>query len=67
MKLNWVPVGGGVHSPEQVQRLFRALFHPRAHASAVVREIDEKIATLPGLAGLRLMSDYFSRAGLVSP
>lgn len=65
MKLNWVPVGAGVHSPEQVQRLFRILFYPRSHATEVIQGIDTKIATLPGLAGLSLMDDYFGGAGLV--
>jgi hypothetical protein len=65
LKLNWVPVGAGVHTPEQVQRLFRILFYPRDQAAQIVRDIDGKIATLPGLEELSLMQRYFARAGLV--
>ena len=65
MKLNWVPVGGGVHTPAEVTRLFQTLFFPRHEALETVRAIDAKIASLPGLEGLTLMQSYFERAGLV--
>lgn len=63
LRLNWVPVGAGVHSPPEVARLFRVLFYPREDARAVVQEIDRRVERLPGLSGLRLMEGYFSRAG----
>lgn len=65
LSLNWLPVGAGVHSPEQVARLFRILFYPRAQASHTVREIDAKIALLPGLSNLTLMERYFRHVQLV--
>ena len=65
MKLNWVPVGGGVHTPDEVRRLFQILFYPHLDACETVRGIDAKIASLPGLENLQLMHDYFGRAGLV--
>lgn len=61
----WVPVGAGVHRPDEVHRLFRALFYPRADAAALMQSIDAKIAELPGLEELSLMQRYFSRAQLI--
>lgn len=65
LELNWVPVGAGVHTPEQVARLFRALFYPVDQAREMVADVDQRIADLPGLEGLGLMQGYFRRAGLV--
>jgi hypothetical protein len=65
LRLNWVPVGAGVHTPEQVARLFRVLFYPRAAARETVLGIDTKLDSLPGLERLALMQGYFARAGLV--
>jgi hypothetical protein len=65
LRVNWVPVGAGVHTPEQVGRLFGYLFYPRPDALETVRAIDSKIAALPGLADLTLMERYFRRARLV--
>jgi hypothetical protein len=65
MRFNWVPVGAGVHTPAQVERLFRVLFYPRARASQVVASIDSKICSLPGLRGLEPLRSYFARAGAV--
>lgn len=65
LRLNWVPVGAGIHKPEEVQRLFRVLFYPRDDAREVIRGIDAKLASLPGLGELTLMQGYFTRAGLV--
>ena len=62
LEFNWVPVGAGIKSPEEVKRLFLTLF-PREAAREFVREIDSKIGTLPGLEGIRLMEPYFERAG----
>jgi hypothetical protein len=62
LEFNWVPVGAGIKSPEEVKRLFMILF-PRESARAIVREIDSKMGSLPGLEGIRLMEPYFERAG----
>lgn len=63
LRLNWVPVGAGVHTKDEVARLFRVLFYPRPAARALVEGIDRKLETLPGLARLGLMQRYFERAG----
>jgi rubrerythrin len=63
LRFNWVPVGAGVHSKDEVARLFRVLFYPRPDARIVMGEIDRRLETLPGLGGLRLMQGYFERAG----
>lgn len=63
LRFNWVPVGAGVHTAEEVSRLFRVLFYPRADALRVVADIDRKIESLPGLSGLGLMRRYFEQAG----
>ncbi len=62
LEFNWVPVGAGVKSPDEVNRLFSILF-PAELGNKLVREVDEKISTLPGLEGIRLMTDYFVKAG----
>ena len=62
LEFNWVPVGAGIKSPEEVKRLFLTLF-PRESARNYVREIDSKMGSLPGLEGIRLMEAYFERAG----
>jgi hypothetical protein len=62
LEFNWVPVGAGVKSPEEVKRLFLTLF-PRESARKLVREIDSKMGSLPGFEGIRLMEPYFERAG----
>jgi fatty acid desaturase len=64
LEFNWVPVGAGVKSPEEVKRLFSVLF-PAELGSKLVREVDEKMGSLPGLDGLKLMTSYFQRAGMV--
>ncbi len=62
LEFNWVPVGAGIKSPDEVKKLFLILF-PAETARNLVREIDSKIGTLPGLEGIRLMEPYFERAG----
>ncbi|MBO0720606.1 MAG: acyl-ACP desaturase [Blastocatellia bacterium] len=64
LELNWVPVGAGVKSPAEVKRLFAVLF-PAELGAKLVREVDEKISSLPGLEGIKLMTSYFQRAGMV--
>jgi hypothetical protein len=58
MKFNWVPVGAGVKGKDEVFRLFHILF-PGAAGMELVSDIDDKIASLPGLKGLKLMASYF--------
>ncbi len=62
LEFNWVPVGAGIKSPEEVKRLFSTIF-PIESARKVVREIDAKMGTLPGLEGIKLMEPYFEKAG----
>src|SRR5215813_9832440 len=62
LEFNWVPVGAGIKSHEEVKRLFTTLF-PRDLARSFVREIDSKMGTLPGLEGIKLMEPYFERMG----
>lgn len=65
LRFNWVPVGAGIHEPDEVSRLFRILFYPRDSARQLVHGIDTKLASLPGLEGLALMQGYFTGAGLI--
>ncbi len=65
MKFNWVPVGAGFHSPEEVKRLFVSVFYPRENARELTREIDAKIGTLPGLQEIHLMEPFFDRWGII--
>lgn len=62
LEFNWVPVGAGIKSPDEVKRLFSILF-PVESARKLVREVDAKMGTLPGLEGIRLMEPYFEKAG----
>jgi hypothetical protein len=62
LEFNWVPVGAGIKSPDEVKRLFSILF-PVESARKLVREVDAKMGTLPGLEGIKLMEPYFERAG----
>jgi hypothetical protein len=62
LEFNWVPVGAGIKSREDVKKLFMTLF-PRESARDLVREIDSKMGTLPGLEGIKLMEPYFERMG----
>lgn len=62
LELNWVPVGAGIKSPQEVKKLFQTLF-PGDTARKLVCEIDSKMGTLPGLEGIRLMELYFQKAG----
>ncbi|HET9533634.1 MAG TPA: acyl-ACP desaturase [Blastocatellia bacterium] len=60
LELNWVPVGAGVKSDDEVTRLFSILF-PAEHGKRLVREVDARIGRLPGLEGIRLMQPYFQK------
>jgi hypothetical protein len=62
LEFNWVPVGAGIKSHEEVKRLFTTLC-PRDLGRSFVREIDSKMGTLPGLEGIKLMEPYFERMG----
>ncbi|MEP7339987.1 MAG: acyl-ACP desaturase [Acidobacteriota bacterium] len=65
LQFNWVPVGAGVKTPSEVQRLFSILFAGEPGHN-LVNEVDSKIASLPGLDGIRLMKSYFERTGVLS-
>ena len=58
LEFNWVPVGAGVKSDAEVGRLFSILF-PAERGERLVNEVDNKIGSLPGLEGIRLMQKYF--------
>lgn len=65
LEFNWAPVGAGVKSPLEVNRLFQILF-PGAAGRKLVREVDAKMGALPGLEGIRLMEPYFEKAGALA-
>ena len=65
MEWFWVPVGAGVKTAEEVNRLFGLLF-PGENGHQLVREIDARMDTLPGLGGLRLMETFFARNGALA-
>lgn len=64
LEFNWVPVGAGVKTPSEVNRLFSIIF-PGEFGRELVREVDAKMASLPGMDGIRLMEPYFERAGML--
>ena len=64
LEFNWVPVGAGVKTPSEVNRLFSIIF-PGEFGRKLVQEVDAKMGTLPGLQGIRLMEPYFERAGMI--
>ncbi len=64
LKFNWVPVGAGVKTPPEVKRLFTSIF-PGEAGRKLVKEVDTKISSLPGLEGLQLMEPYFERLGAI--
>jgi rubrerythrin len=61
LRMNWVPVGAGVKTDQEVLRLYQVLF-PGALGPAVCDEIDAKIGALPGLEGLHLLRAYFGES-----
>lgn len=61
LNLFWSPVGAGVKSDEEVCRLMVTLF-PGEHGEQLARGIDEKISTLPGLEGIRVMHRFAKKA-----
>ncbi|MGE0881963.1 MAG: acyl-ACP desaturase [Blastocatellales bacterium] len=64
LEFNWVPVGAGVKTPSEVKRLFSILF-PGELGRKLVNEVDTKMASLPGLEGIRLMRPYFEKVGSI--
>jgi hypothetical protein len=52
----WKPVGAGVKPPELVEKMLRTLF--REELFSVARDLDRRIAALPGLEGLTRFSSY---------
>lgn len=65
LEFNWVPVGAGVKSPPEVKRVFQTIF-PHEVRHKLVREIDARMGTLPGLDGIHLMEPYFEKAGALT-
>ncbi|MEW6207350.1 MAG: acyl-ACP desaturase [Acidobacteriota bacterium] len=61
LEFNWVPVGAGVKTKAEVNRLFSILF-PGETGSRLIREVDAKMGTLPGLEGIQLMQPYFEES-----
>ncbi|HEX5035888.1 MAG TPA: hypothetical protein VFX30_01875 [bacterium] len=57
----WSPVGAGVKKIEEVIRLYNLTF-PQRRGEEVARAIDDTIGTLPGLAGLPLMTAFARKA-----
>lgn len=57
----WAPVGTGVRPQAETDAVIAELFGGPA-GEAAVREMDETIATLPGMAGLRLFADATARS-----
>ncbi len=55
----WSPVGVGLRSREDADRLMRGLFEP---APSVVRRIDAAIGAMPGLAGIDLIGGCLRHA-----
>ena len=60
LELVWVPVGAGVKTTAEVNRLFSTLF-PTQYGVDLVRKVDARIGTLPGMTGIRLMERYFEK------
>lgn len=56
----WSPVGAGIKSEADVERLFRLLF-PGPLGVQLMREVDARTDELPGLENLRLLETYFGR------
>ena len=56
----WSPVGAGVKPDKEVAKLMTMLF-AKEGLEKVATEIDAKIGTLPGLAGISLMTSYVDK------
>jgi hypothetical protein len=63
LKAFWTPVGAGVKSEEEVDALALYLLGDgSAEGAEAARQIDDTIASLPGLEGLTLLQDYDAAA-----
>jgi hypothetical protein len=58
----WTPVGAGVKSEEEVDALALYLFGDSPEGREQIRGIDQTIAAIPGLEGLRLLERYLEAA-----
>jgi len=58
----WAPVGVAVKGEGHFLKVVAALFGEEG-AEKVAREVENRLATLPGLAGVRFFSRWLSRAG----
>jgi len=63
LKLGWTPVGSGIMPAAETAFLLRYLMGG-ADGARVIRQIDEKIDRLPGLAGMHLVSRAAARYGV---
>lgn len=61
MKAAWTPVGMGVKRDDEVYRVLSLLF-PGDEGIEIIKRVDDKFETLPGVEGLRLMSGALARA-----
>ncbi len=59
----WGPVGSGIMAEPEVSHVMRHLFSGEDGLHEV-RKMDEQIARLPGLEGLTIVEDAFTRRGL---
>lgn len=56
----WSPVGAGIKSTADVERLFELMF-PGPLGDSLVQEVDGRTDELPGLENLRLLATYFGK------
>jgi hypothetical protein len=56
----WSPVGAGIKSPGDVERLFELMF-PGSLAHRLVREVEARTDEFTGLEHLALLATYFRR------
>lgn len=65
LKVAWTPVGSGIMPAAETAFLLRYLMGG-AEGARIIRQIDEKIDRLPGLAGMHLVSHAAARYGVGS-
>jgi hypothetical protein len=58
----WTPVGAGVKSEQEVDRLVLYLFGDSPEGREAIRELDRTVSELPGLEGLTLLEDVLDAA-----
>jgi hypothetical protein len=63
LRMAWIPVGSGIMPAAETAFLLRYLMGG-AQGTRMIRQIDEKIDWLPGLAGMNLVSRAAARCGV---